>query len=125
MHTGFNTIANPWCLTMPAVPEFILRKIYVPSSLENQANCFSFSLNNTFAPGTLIGFGLDVDRSPIPPDYLTLQIGDAKPKVATQTTPDSPATLPVGVFYTIQVQGLLFRKRSFDRSPGYQGSRPS
>ena len=89
---------------MPAVPEFILRKLYLPGSLENHANGFSFSLNNTFAPGTLIGFGLDVDRSAIPPEHLTLRIGDNNPKVATQITPGSPTDLPVGEIYTIQVQ---------------------
>ena len=52
---------------MPAVPEFILRKLYYPGSLKQQEGSFSFALNNTFASGTLLGFGLDVDRSPIPP----------------------------------------------------------
>jgi hypothetical protein len=33
-----------------AIPEFILRKLYVQGSFQTSAGGFSFALNNTFAP---------------------------------------------------------------------------
>jgi hypothetical protein len=67
-----------------SIPEFILRKVFVQGSFQTDAEGFSFELNNTFAPATLTGMGLEVDGQPIPPDQLTLQAGRV-----------SPETLPV------------------------------
>jgi hypothetical protein len=39
---------------MPAVPEFILRKLFVQGSLQAHEDGFSFVLNNTFAPATVM-----------------------------------------------------------------------
>ena len=38
---------------MPAVPEFILRKLYIQDSLQDTLDGLAFALNNTFAPATL------------------------------------------------------------------------
>ena len=37
---------------MPAIPEFVLRKLFVPGSLKPVEGGFTFALNNTFAPVT-------------------------------------------------------------------------
>jgi hypothetical protein len=59
-----------------AIPEFILRKLFVQGSFQTSAEGFSFALSNTFAPATLTGIGLEVDGQPVPPDRLTLQVGE-------------------------------------------------
>jgi len=46
---------------MPAVPEFVLRKLYVTDSLQREGDGFRLQLLNSFAPTAIIGFTLLVD----------------------------------------------------------------
>jgi hypothetical protein len=73
-----------------AIPEFILRKLYVPGSFQSDAQGFSFALNNTFAPAALTGIALKVDRQPVPPGRLTLQAGEDGPRLATEISMEVP-----------------------------------
>jgi len=88
-----------------AIPEFILRKLFVRESLQMHEDGFSFALHNTFAPGTLTGLALEVDGQPVPPEGIVLQVGDEPPRDARSITPAAPFPLPVGVDLTIQVRG--------------------
>lgn len=90
---------------MPAVPEFILRKLYVKNSLLEQENGFSFSLNNTFAPATVTAFQLKVDGHPLEPPNLTLQVGGGPARQAAEVTTQSPLPLPVNQPVRITVTG--------------------
>jgi alpha-N-arabinofuranosidase len=89
---------------MPAIPEFILRKLYLRGSLKDEGNGFSFALKNTFAPATVIGFGLDVDGEPVANRRISIQSADEIPRNATEISPANPFLLSVGVVYTIRVQ---------------------
>ena len=89
-----------------AIPEFILRKLYVPGSFQADTEGVCFALNNTFAPAALTGMGLEVDRQPVPPDCLTLQDGEGESRTAAGITADSPFPLPVGVLMTVRGEGI-------------------
>jgi len=88
-----------------AIPEFILRKLFVRESLQIDKDGFSFALHNTFAPGTITGLALEVDGQPVPPEGIVLQVGDEPPRDARSITPQASFPLPVGVDLTIQVRG--------------------
>jgi hypothetical protein len=89
-----------------AIPEFILRKLFVRESLTVAADSFSFVLRNTFAPGTLTGLVLEVDGRPVPLADLTLQAGTESPRGADTITPEAPFPLAVGVDVRVRVQGV-------------------
>ena len=89
-----------------SIPEFILRKLYVPGSFRSDAGGFSFALNNTFAPATLTGIALAVDGRPVLPERLTVQGGEGEPRAATDITPGTPFPLSVGVVITVCGSGV-------------------
>jgi alpha-N-arabinofuranosidase len=89
-----------------AIPEFILRKLYVPDSFRSGAEGFCFALSNTFAPATLTGIALEVDGQPVPPEKLTVQGGEGKPRTAAGITPGNPFPLSVGLVITVQGSGV-------------------
>ena len=89
-----------------AIPEFILRKLYVSDSFHVDAEGFTFALNNTFAPATLTGLHLEVDGVPVPPDRLTVRVGEGAPRPAIEITPEAPFPLPVGVAVTVRGGGV-------------------
>ena len=95
---------------MASVPEFILRKLYVPDSLTAHSGGFSFALNNSFAPATVTGFRLDVDGAPVPADRLRIQAGGGEARLAAEITPESPQPFSVNVLYTIRVQDVPLGK---------------
>ncbi len=88
-----------------AIPEFILRKLFVHESLQVGEDGFSFALHNTFAPGTITGLALKVGGQPVAPEGIVLQVEGEPPRDARAITPEAPFPLPVGVDLTIQVRG--------------------
>ncbi|MEE8392103.1 MAG: hypothetical protein V3S14_15085 [Anaerolineae bacterium] len=47
---------------MPAIPPFVLKKLYVKGSLRAEADGFALDLKNSIAPASIVAFtGLDVD----------------------------------------------------------------
>jgi alpha-N-arabinofuranosidase len=91
---------------MPAVPEFILRKLFVQGSLKAQDDGFSFALNNSFAPATVTGFNLEVDGQKVPPERLSLSAQGEAPLTAVSISDQSPYPLSVGVLYIVQARGI-------------------
>ncbi len=89
-----------------AIPEFVLRKLYVRDSLTVQPDGFSFALHNTFAPGTLTGFSLEVDGHPVLLENLSLQAEGQPMRTAASITPEDTAPLPVGLKITVRVSGV-------------------
>lgn len=88
---------------MTAVPEFMLRKLYVPGSLKREPDGFSFALKNTFAPATITGFGLEVDEKPVLAGNISIQPGKEAPVLSSFISLQSPFSMSVGVHYTIRV----------------------
>ncbi|MBN1656895.1 MAG: hypothetical protein JXA93_00765, partial [Anaerolineae bacterium] len=89
-----------------AIPEFILRKLYVDGSFRSDDDGFSFALKNTFAPATLTGIALQVDGRQVPPERLTVQGGEDQPRAASEIAPDNPFPLSVGVVVTVRASGV-------------------
>jgi hypothetical protein len=100
-----------------AIPEFILRKLYVPGGLQTDAQGFSFALNNTFAPAALTGKALEVDGQSVPLDGLTLQVGEDEPRLATEISAEAPCPLPVGVVTTVRGRGVEVSAPVLDSAP--------
>lgn len=90
---------------MPAIPAFMLKKLYVKGSLSNVEGGFQLSLKNTLAPGTIVGFKpLVVDGREYPPERITVTSG-AKSVSAHEIGPDRPYPFPVGGTATVHVSG--------------------
>ena len=90
---------------MAAIPEFVLRKLYIPDSLKSVENGYSFDLKNTFSPVTLTGFGLTVDEKLWNPGYIYISLPGVGEIPAGGINIDHPFTLAVNVAMTVRVVG--------------------
>lgn len=77
------------------IPEFILRNMFVKDSLSATDSGFQFAIKDTYAPATVLSFGLSVGGQAIPPEQVTLQIADGEPSEADTISADTPFALPV------------------------------
>lgn len=91
---------------MPAIPEFVLRKLYVADSLVSRENGFDFELNNTFAPVTLTGFSLNIDNVICDPGNVTISTVGLIDYPAGGITAEHPFTLSVNTVINIRVTAL-------------------
>ena len=75
---------------MPAIPTFMLKRLYVTRSLINTDDGFQTSIRNTLAPGTIVGLGpVTVDDSVYDATVITVQMGN-EDRPAAEITPDAP-----------------------------------
>ncbi len=88
-----------------AVPEFILRKLIVPDSLNPSADGFIFRLCNTFAPGTLHHIAIQADGKTIPPHDVTFELENQTFKAA-DIDPQHPFKIPFGAVITVRIHGF-------------------
>jgi hypothetical protein len=89
------------------IPPILLRKLYVPNSLRNQGEQFSFQLRNQIAPGTLVGLSrLTVNGEDRPLDGVTLTTR-AGTRCAGGLSDDTPLAFEVGELVTVSVSGTL------------------
>jgi hydroxymethylglutaryl-CoA reductase (NADPH) len=87
------------------VPSFLLKKLYVKGSFKNLPNGFEFTLRNTLAPSTLIGFGsLQIDGRDIPLDKLSITAGNAAPIRASAVSTVAPRAFPLNSAVTLRVE---------------------
>jgi alpha-galactosidase len=97
---------------MAALPNFILKRLYVKNSLANTAEGCEFALRNFVGSGTLVGIGgVEVDGRAWSADTLDVvpPRGGARP--GTSVTPDAPLPLESGV-------AVIFRLRGGHLDPG-------
>ena len=88
------------------IPEFILSGMFVRGSLRSTDSGFVFSLRNTYAPATILGFGLEVAGRVVPPGSLTLSLeGAGGPRAVDSVTEDRPFPLPVDTLLEVRVHG--------------------
>jgi hydroxymethylglutaryl-CoA reductase (NADPH) len=91
---------------MPAVPSFMLKKLYVRGSLKNAAAGFELTLKNILAPGTIIGLNsLKVDGREVALENIRVRSGGGTDVAATAITTQSPVAFPLNATATIQVAG--------------------
>jgi hypothetical protein len=90
---------------MPAIPAFMLKKLYVKGSLGPSENGFKLALKNTLAPGTIIGFNtLTVDGQAYPLDQVKLTTGD-KSSLASEVSSDHAYAFPLGGTTIVEIMG--------------------
>ncbi|HNZ13581.1 MAG TPA: hypothetical protein PKL11_07980 [Anaerolineaceae bacterium] len=96
---------------MPAIPEFLLRKLFVPNSLKPTTNGFRFELVNTFAPVALLNLTLSADDIACPVATITIVMPQQPPFHASEITPAHPFVLPMNIAVEIQIQFPVPQKR--------------
>ena len=91
---------------MPAIPPFVLKKLYVKGSLRIEEDGFALDLKNVIAPGTITAFtGLDVDGQVIDPAQVTLVSPNRSPRSIDEISAQAPLLFPVGATVTLHVTG--------------------
>jgi beta-fructofuranosidase len=88
---------------MPSVPEFLLRKLYIPGSLKTRTDGFEFQLNNTLIPVTMTALGASIDGNPIALTKLFLQFPGKTEIPAAFVSAISPVTLPLNTPLKLRV----------------------
>ena len=100
---------------MPAIPPFILKKLYVRGSLQAGEEGFTLALKNTIAPGTILGLkGLELDGRAVPLEQVTVvsEAGDARP--IGEVSSAAPLSFPVGATFHLRVTGVPLEPGSHD-----------
>jgi hypothetical protein len=89
---------------MPAIPPFVLRKLYVKGSLRAEDDGFTLELKNTIAPATITAFtGLDVDGQATDPAQVTLVQPSGSPRLMSAVSAQAPLLFPVGEIVPLRV----------------------
>jgi alpha-galactosidase len=96
---------------MPALPNFILKRLYVKDSLLDTPEGCLFSLRNLIGTGTLIGItGLDIDGGSHPPETLSVLLPDGECRKGGAVSPESPIALASGAAVCIRADGVRLAK---------------
>ena len=89
---------------MSSVPSFLLKKLYVKKSLRNTAAGFELTIQNTLAPGTIMGLApLQVDGVAYPLEQTEAILPDGSKHSATEVSPQEPVRFAVGDRVTLVV----------------------
>ena len=87
------------------IPSFLLKKLYVKGSFKNNPTGFELALQNTLAPGTLVGISpLKIDGREIPHDKILITAGAAAPVRASEISLAAPRLFPLNVVIKFQVE---------------------
>ncbi|RPH62871.1 MAG: hypothetical protein EHM81_01305 [Chloroflexi bacterium] len=86
-----------------ALPEFIVRKIYVKDSLKKQADGFVFALNNSFAPVVIHHFKILVDGTPVAPEKVSLTPAGQPTRGGDSISPENSVPFSINLPYSVAV----------------------
>lgn len=90
---------------MPAVPAFMLKKLYLKGSLKNTEEGFQFQIRNTLAPGTISAIiPLVVDGTTYP--LTETVIVGKEPVAASEISKERLVTFPINSVVTMMVKGV-------------------
>ena len=89
---------------MPAVPAFMLKKLYLKGSLKNTEQGFQFQIRNTLAPGTITAV------EPVVVDGVGHLLADTllvakEPMPATDINKERPVAFGINTLVTMVVKG--------------------
>ncbi len=91
---------------MPAIPPFVLKKLYVKGSLHTEDDGFALDLRNSIAPATITAFtGLNVDGQVVTPAHVTIIPPSGNPWTTSEISAQAPLLFPVGVTVTLRIAG--------------------
>jgi hypothetical protein len=100
---------------MPAIPPFVLQKLYVKGSLRAEDDGFAFDLKNLVAPGTIsAGTGLEVDGQTVDLAQVTITSANGRPRSIDKISPQAPLLFPVGAAITVHVAGQMLEPGSHE-----------
>ena len=89
---------------MPAVPAFMLKKLYLKGSLKNTDEGFQFLIRNTLAPGTITAvIPLTVDGVAYP--LADTVVTGKEAVVAADVSKEHPVTFGINLTVTMAVKG--------------------
>jgi len=92
-----------------AVPEFLVRKLYVAGSFAEIEQGFAFVLRNTFAPATVHSLAIEVDGAQVPTAAVTLTRAGGMPMTSQMLSEAAPLLFPVGADLRVEVRGVATR----------------
>jgi hypothetical protein len=91
---------------MPAIPPFVLKKLYVKGSLRTEKDGFAFDLKNTIAPATITAFtGLDVDGVRLTQPQVAIVPSAGQPRAMGDISVETPLPLPLNTTIRLRVTG--------------------
>lgn len=91
---------------MSSLPVFLLKKLYVKRSLKNTSAGFEVTIQNTIAPGTIVGMlPLSVDGDECPLERTRVVLSDGTILTTADVCVQSPLRFGVGERVTVQVDG--------------------
>jgi hypothetical protein len=92
---------------MVSIPPILLKKLYVPNSLQNRGEGFVFQIRNQIAQGTLVGLSrLIVNGEERSLDGVSIA-ANGETRSFAEVSGDSPMVFEVGEAVTIYVPGTL------------------
>ncbi|MBN1177742.1 MAG: hypothetical protein JXD18_00910 [Anaerolineae bacterium] len=92
---------------MPAIPSFVLKKLYVKGSLRAEAGGFALDIKNSVAPATLLGVGtIALDGAPVSAENVRVVLEDGSTRVAASVAAAAPISFPLGATFSIVVEGV-------------------
>ena len=91
---------------MPAIPPFVLKKLYVEDSLRAEGNDFALDLRNSIAPASIVTFtGLDVDGQSVSSSQITIIPPSGALRTASDVSAEAPLPFPAGATITLRITG--------------------
>jgi hypothetical protein len=91
---------------MPAIPPFVLKKLYVKGSLRTEKDGFALDLKNTIAPATITALtGLDVDGERLTQPLVTVTPPTGQPRATGDISVETPLPLPLNATIRLRVTG--------------------
>ena len=91
---------------MPAIPPFVLKKLYVKGSLHTSGDGFALDLKNVIAPGTIVAFAeLELDGEAIDPTQVTLLPPDGPVRSPGEISTQAPLLFPINAIVSLHVAG--------------------
>jgi hydroxymethylglutaryl-CoA reductase (NADPH) len=91
---------------MPAIPSFVLKKLYVKGSLRAQEEGFALDVRNTIAPGTLLGVtDLTLDGTAVPLANVRVVPGVGAARPASSISAEESLSFPLGATFSLVVTG--------------------
>lgn len=89
---------------MPAIPPFILKKLYVKGSMHATEDGFALELKNTIAPGEILALaGVDLDGEPADPKQVSVVLPESDPRPMAEISDQNPLPFPLGAAITLHV----------------------
>ena len=96
---------------MPALPGFILKRLYVKGTLANSAEGCEFAILNQIGSGTLTRIlGVEVDGAAHPVEKLSIIRADGSARPGPGLTPETPLAVAAGAAVTFRLDGLRLAK---------------